>query len=197
MKKVVISQRVDTYPDRNERRDALDQRMAHWLCMAGYMPFPLPNALVLSGVDVFAWLDALQPNGVLLSGGNDIGVEAERDTTERRLLEYAHKHCLPLLGICRGMQMLGQWAGGGLTPVVGHAGTRHELVGELSGKVNSYHCYSLACCPSGFNLLARSKDGCIEAIRHKELPWEGWMWHPEREQNSSARDIERFKRLFS
>jgi putative glutamine amidotransferase len=62
--------------------------------------------------------------------------------------------------------------------------------------VNSYHGFSLATGPLDFEVLARSEDGEIEAIRHKSLPWEGWMWHPEREENFAARDVQRIKALF-
>ena len=39
--------------------------------------------------------------------------------------------------------------------------------------------------------------GLSEAIRHDYLPWEGWMWHPEREKTFLMRDINRFKALLS
>ena len=33
-----------------------------------------------------------------------------------------------------------------------------------------------------FNIIAKSSDGEIEGIKHSSLPWEGWMWHPERDK---------------
>ncbi|MBA4741019.1 MAG: gamma-glutamyl-gamma-aminobutyrate hydrolase family protein, partial [Burkholderiales bacterium] len=75
--------------------------------------------------------------------------------------------------------------------------TRHQLQGQISAEVNSYHDYSLAACPKSFEVLARSQDGEIEAIRHLSLPWEGWMWHPEREVTFASRDIDRFKGLLA
>ena len=45
--------------------------------------------------------------------------------------------------------------------------------------------------------LAKSDDGNIEAIRHRELPWEAWMWHPEREGGLVLSHLERFKRLIN
>lgn len=196
MRRVAVSQRVDYYPERRERRDALDQNMVVWLKAADYMPFPVPNPFMFED-DVCAWLDALQPVGLVLSGGNDIGKERKRDFTEGIMLEYALKHKLPVLGICRGMQMMGHWAMTGLTSVNGHIGSRHELQGEIRGPANSYHSFVLDSCPTGFRVLAKSEDGCIEAIGHKELPWEGWMWHPEREPEFLPRDIKRLKALFA
>lgn len=194
MKVVAVSQRVDQFPDRNETRDALDQRLALFVAICGYVSVPVPNAL---GGAIRDWLTIVQPDAVILSGGNDIGQCAERDETEDALLVYAQESHLPVLGICRGMQMMAHWAGTGLHPVQGHVKTCHRLSGEITGVVNSYHGFALANCPTGFEVLARSEDGEIEAIRHQSLPWEGWMWHPEREELFVVRDIERLKGLFA
>jgi gamma-glutamyl-gamma-aminobutyrate hydrolase PuuD len=190
---VAVSQRVDSFPDRNETRDALDQRLVAFLASCGYVPIPVPNALSVALRD---WLMVMRPSGVVLSGGSNIGQFAERDNTERAMLAHAQERQLPALGICRGMQMMAQWAGASLHPVSGHVRTRHRLTGEISGDVNSYHGYSLSACPDGFEVLARSEDGEIEAIRHRSLPWEGWMWHPEREDHFATHDINRVKALF-
>jgi putative glutamine amidotransferase len=193
LKLVAISQRVDAFPERHETRDALDQRLAALVAICGYIPVPVPNAL---GGTLRAWLTVVQPAAVVLSGGNDLGRCAERDDTELALLAHAHERQLPVLGICRGMQMMAHWAGTGLHLVIGHVRTRHRLLGHISAEVNSYHGYSLSACPEGFEVLARSEDGEIEAIRHLSLPWEGWMWHPEREENFVPGDVHRIKALF-
>jgi len=193
MKVVAVTQRVDLIAGRNEARDALDQRLAALVLSCGYVPVPVPNVL---GGAIRDWLTAVQPVAVVLSGGNDIGQCAERDDTELALLAHAQDRCLPVLGICRGMQMIAHWAGANLHPVIGHVRTRHQLTGHISSVVNSYHSYSLVACPEGFEMLACSEDGEIEAIRHLLLPWEGWMWHPEREENFAADDVRRIKALF-
>ena len=193
MKIVAVSQRVDHFPERNETRDALDQSLAAFVAICGHVPVPVPNAL---GGAIRDWLTVVRPAAVVLSGGNDIGQCAERDDTEDALLTYAQERHLPVLGVCRGMQMLAHWSGTDLHPVEGHVRTRHFLAGELVGEANSYHGFSLATCPLDFEVLARSEDGEIEAIRHQSLPWEGWMWHPEREESFAARDVQRIKALF-
>ena len=68
--------------------------------------------------------------------------------------------------------------------------------GEIQGKVNSYHNFCIPYCPEGYIVLSKSTDKSIEAIKHCELQWEGWMWHPERELNFVRRDVERVKALF-
>lgn len=203
MKVVAVSQRVDTFAERNETRDALDQRLITLLLVAGFVPVPVPNGLCKDLPDgrsdlemLDAWLAAVKPQAFVLSGGNDIGQFRERDLTEERLLDHASHYERPLLGICRGMQMMAHRVGVDLCSVQGHVRTRHRLNGEITGEVNSYHGFSLVNCPVGFEVVARSEDGEIEAIRHQSLPWEGWMWHPEREENFVSRDLRRIKALF-
>jgi gamma-glutamyl-gamma-aminobutyrate hydrolase PuuD len=203
VKLVAVSQRVDFHPDRNERRDALDQRLCAFLLAAGLLPVAIPNVFYVAdgegaprGNYFNAWLEAISPQALVLSGGDDIGICEERDQTERRLLDYAKEYNWPVLGICRGMQMMGLWAGAGLKSVTGHVCTRHQVYGEISGEVNSYHNLAMADCPPGFETLANCTDGQIEAIRHRQLPWEGWMWHPEREKTFDLRDILRSRALF-
>lgn len=203
MKRVALSQAVTVHPERNERRDTLDQRLTAFLSSLGYLPVPVPNALQSGPVKdasapdpVAAWMDDVNVDAIVLSGGNDVGSCPERDLTESRLLEYARRKELPALGICRGMQMMGTWSGATLAPVTGHVRTRHQLHGELSGSVNSFHNFALAQCPRDFVVIAHSEDDSIEAIRHASLPWEGWMWHPEREATFAVADLRRLQMLF-
>jgi anthranilate/para-aminobenzoate synthase component II len=204
VKVVAVSQRVDVVAGRSERRDALDQRLSEWLMATGNVPVPVPNGLSVpfqgsaggAGQGLRAWLQAVRPGAVVLSGGNDLGEYPERDDTERHLLAWAKDCRVPVLGICRGMQMMGVWAGGSLKPVQGHVRTRHVLQGSVVGGVNSFHNFALADCPLEFEVSAQAEDGEIEAIRHTSLPWEGWMWHPEREAVFSAQDTQRLRALF-
>ena len=194
--RVVVSQRVDWIKARDEVRDALDHRLVEWLLQVGVLAAPVPNALQAQG-DLAPWLAAVAPQAIVLSGGNDIGSCPVRDATEMALLDFAAEHSLPLLGICRGMQMLAHNAGGVLVAASGHAATRHPLhgiaphSGSLPGEVNSYHDWCLSDCPTGYEVVATASDGTLEAIRHHSLPWEGWMWHPERETPFVMSDIER------
>ena len=200
MKTVAISQRVDVFSDRNEQRDALDQRLIDLLIVAGYLPIPVPTNLLVNPKenDIFSqWVTAIAPSAFILSGGNDIGTLKCRDKVETALLDYAEDTKLPVLGICRGLQMMGVRAGSKLQKVDGHVGTRHILNGEIKHEVNSYHDYVLNSIPFNYEVIARSSDGEIEAIRHQSLPWEAWMWHPEREKVFNDEDIIRLNEVLS
>lgn len=203
---VGVTQRVDSVSGRAELRDALDQRLVQWLVHAGFLPVIIPNTLSTKAdpdeATLENWLQAVKPSALILSGGNDIGECPARDATERYLLSWAAAKQAPVLGICRGLQMIATWACVDLIKKTGHVGTRHQLK-VISDKkawptnVNSYHNWGLATCPNGFEVAAQAEDGSIEAIKHIDLPWEGWMWHPERETPFSAQDTKRLKELFN
>ena len=193
---ICVSQRVEILPERNEVRDSIDQRLISFLSKSGAIVVPVPN-FAHSEMEIENWLNNIRPRAIVLSGGNDIGEQPSRDHVEERLLNYGSRNSLPLLGICRGMQMMGVWGGAALKSVRGHVATRHQLMGELDVTVNSYHNYSLTAVPDKFKAIAYSEDGEIEAIQHTTLPWEGWMWHPEREIFFSKTDLKRFRNLIS
>jgi gamma-glutamyl-gamma-aminobutyrate hydrolase PuuD len=192
---ITVSQRVVPCEQRNETSDSLDHALVDLLLAVGLLPVPIPNAIHKAG-RLSEWLQNVNPRGIVLSGGNDLGLYPERDATETGLITYAHQRGIPLLGICRGMQMLATWAGTSLKPVANHVRQRHTLSGEIQGEVNSFHNYSIANCPADFTVLARSDDGEIEAIRHVRSPFEGWMWHPEREDRARTSDLARLRSLF-
>jgi putative glutamine amidotransferase len=179
-----------------EPRDALAQDWSSFLSIA------LPNAVWLALPNIGAkkirnYCEKWGINRLILTGGENIGETEIRDETEQDLLVWAVDSAVPVLGICRGMQLMGVMQGIELKPVEEHVRTRHKLEGEYSHEVNSYHNYSLKECPKGFEVTARSQDGVIEAIRNNKLKWEGWMWHPERENEFNSEDITRIQRLFS
>jgi N5-(cytidine 5'-diphosphoramidyl)-L-glutamine hydrolase len=203
---VGVTQRVDKIDSHNEWRDALDQKLIEWVVKIGFLPVPIPNTLIdaasLHNQPVLdSWLKRLNIDALLLSGGNDIGDVLQRDLTERHLLDWAKKNNKPVLGICRGMQMMGVYSGERLVKISDHVQTYHKLCFDehnrenFSESVNSYHSQVLKNCPDSFKIAAKSESGSLEAMIHKSLPWEAWMWHPEREVEFSKNDQDRFRKL--
>lgn len=205
--RVGVSQRVDIVNSYGETRDAIDHRMFSWVIEAGFIPVQIPNSLIrmdLSDTNqpiLESWLQSYDLDAIILSGGNNIGDSIKRDLTERYLLFWSENNKKPVLGICRGMQIMGIYAGGRLVKVPGHVGLRHALTfdkknhGIFSDYVNSYHNMALDKCPTSFRKLAQSNDGSLEAMEHENLPWESWMWHPEREVDFVKNDLDRFIKL--
>lgn len=206
--KVGITQRIDIVKGYKEQRDSLDQRMIEWVVKAGFDPVLIPNSLVdiskpFKKQNILdKWIKSIELEGIIISGGNDIGEAPKRDLTEKFLLHMSKKIKMPVLGICRGMQIMAIYEGADLKKVKGHVGTRHSLEVEeveedkFPATVNSYHNYGLVGCPESFKVLAKAEDMEVEAISHNKLPWEGWMWHPEREDNFSIKEINRLRSLF-
>lgn len=178
--RIGLTMRITSAPNYAEPRDAIAQDWAAFLAAA--LPeaswLPLPN---LGRERIRAYCESWGVNRLILTGGDDIGATPLRDETEQALLEWASEACLPVLGVCRGLQLMAVRAGCPLIPVRGHAGTRHPVTGLIAKDVNSFHTYAPQACPAGFEVLASAPDGAIEAMRRTGKPWEAWMWHPERE----------------
>lgn len=199
----------------NEAADLLPCSYADAVTLAGGMPLLVPPAthddLAIAADCV---LDAV--HGLVLAGGADIDprrYQAERDPRcgpprpnrdawEIQLARAALARGLPVLAICRGMQVLNVALGGDLIQhlpdVVGHSGHcpvlgrhgKHEVVlspdsriGSLLGTrptVATYHHQGLARLGSGLVAIGWAVDGTIEAVEHAGAPWVvGVQWHPE------------------
>ena len=165
MRRIGITQRQDPVAGRSEVRDALDRHWAPLLERLGLVPVPVPNGLS----DPVAWASALELQGLLLTGGNDVSGQPsgsqqrapERDRAEGLLLDLAAAQRWPVLGICRGFQHMNVRLGGGLSPVRGHVATVHRVhavQGSWGGEVgrrlascgapvpeqvNSYHQFGM------------------------------------------------------
>ena len=190
---IAITQRVvenQTYP---ERRDALAHDWAHWLGNA----FPdgkwvgVPNQLA----DIDGWIGRIDPSVLVLSGGNDLGEADDRLRTETRLLEWASAADRPVIGVCRGLQMVNHHHGGSVRRVDGHVGVEHDVT--LQGRagdwldrshlrVNSFHrnAVTLDDLADDLDPIAIAKHGSgapvVEALVHRSRPVLGLQWHPER-----------------
>ena len=129
------------------------------------------------------------------------GVDPARDGLELRLLEHAREHDLPVLGICRGSQLMNLAEGGTLQRDVDTLyderpqlytvlprreveiapdSRLHAIVGRTELLVNSLHFHAVREPGRGMRIVAREPSGVPQAIEHTARRfWLGVQWHPE------------------
>lgn len=159
----------------------------------------LDALVMIGGVDIDPLIYGEQPH----QGLED--VDPVRDEYEQHLIRYSLEHNLPILGICRGEQMINAFLGGTLyqdipSQVKGYIKHRqtapdkygtHTItvepgskVAAITGKqqltVNSFHHQSVKDVAPGFKVTALAPDGVIEAIEsYPAKPILCVQWHPE------------------
>lgn len=200
-----------------------DEKESYWM-VPGYMkaleecgalPIMLPYT-----TDEEELLDAFSLcNGILMTGGHDVNpimYAAERrptcgtasnvrDVMESHLFEWSFKEDKPVLGICRGIQLINVLLGGTLyqdLPTEYDSDIEHHMsppydevahkveilpdtpLASMYGKgeygVNSYHHQAIKVLADEARPMAISEDGLVEAIYvpHKKYIW-AVQWHPE------------------
>lgn len=139
------------------------------------------------GENVEEYVRKWKLNALILTGGDDLGDYPARDLTERILFRYALQHDMPVLGICRGLQVIYDSLGGTVERQSDsfssiHVANEHQVtVANALYTVNSYHNNKLLpeTIPKELTIIARCiEDGSIEGVRGKNIL--GLMWHPER-----------------
>lgn len=149
--------------------------------------------------------------GLVLPGGGDVepslygaenrgskDIDLPLDKSQLRMLEAFLAAGKPVLGICKGCQLLNIHFGGTLIQHLSTAethawseGDRIHLCRSISGSaieeiyggeytVNSLHHQALAAIGEGFRVTSAAPDGVVESIEHESLPVFGVQWHPER-----------------
>lgn len=167
--------------------------------------------------------DIADCDGFILTGGIDIhysfydglpsfpnnnGFRMDRDFFEKRIFDHSQKHNLPLLGICRGLQLVNVLQGGKLIEDIGEANAKHRkeqdtdkqhtirvakntLLSEITNaeiaEVNSAHHQAAKPGALGKNLVASAyseNDAIIEGLEFNDKTGKAFMlcvqWHPER-----------------
>ena len=153
----------------------------------------------------------LRYDGLILAGGGDMNpslfgqkncgsanIDPARDRAELALLDVFAAAGKPILGICRGHQVVNVWAGGGLLQDLGTKNVVHRradcdkvhrvcaeqgILHSLYGAefcVNSAHHQSVEPIGRELRVTARSLDGVVEAMEHRSLPILTTQFHPER-----------------
>ena len=202
-----------------------DAKWGHWHLEAALIPYDYVRGLERAGARVLLvppdvdgveeTLDAL--DGLLLSGGNDLdpesygadqhpetnGTRPERDRGELALLQAALERDMPVLAVCRGLQVLNVARGGDLVQhlpeQVGHEEHRSvkgvfsdhgvkvddasrlgSVIGTQVPAVKSHHHQGLGRVGSGLRETAWADDGTVEAVEDPEKRFAvGVLWHPE------------------
>jgi putative glutamine amidotransferase len=169
-------------------------------------------------------------DGILFSGGEDLQpglygkpeyvhefglkeIIPERDQFEYEVIDKAFKGGKPVLGICRGLQLINVYLGGTLIPdipslvhstahgkingvdqthtiQVESGSLLHHICGQELGIVNSAHHQSVAEAAASLKISAYSEPGIVEAMEWKERAGKSWLimvqWHPERMPNLNS-----------
>jgi len=175
--------------------------------------------------------------GLVLSGGDDIDparygqdpipelgtVNPPRDAAECRALSAAVERDIPVLGICRGHQLINVFFGGTLCQDIEVAmaedasshlqtspwGSHHhdatiepgsrlaQAIGRDRLEINSFHHQAIQKLAPNLEVTARADDGLIEAVESRDHRWVvGVQWHPERHE-ARAEDTDPNIRLFN
>lgn len=178
-------------------------------------------------------------NSILLTGGQDVhprfynkpgfisyskpnDIDEIRDEFEFKVLEFSQTNNLPVLGICRGLQVANVFFGGTLIPDIVTSGkpdhTRieqndryhavevnpssllHKIVGIESGEVNSSHHQSADKIADELIANCFSEDGIVEGLERKETEDKPYLmlvqWHPERMSDQENVFAKKLKQSF-
>lgn len=201
--KIGITQRVIENAN-GYRSDILEQDYIRFFNSFKADIIPIPNCLD----NVGKFIKSVNIERIVLSGGGDIDPKlygqnrdwgqflmTERDNTENKLIQYALKNKIPVLGICRGMEMINVFFGGTLIKLgndsAPHINIKHTVTivddrfKQLLGNkffVNSFHNLVIKKSGLGSKLkpFAEAAEDIIEGFYLPNKPIYAIMWHPER-----------------
>lgn len=194
--RIAITQRVVETKEYKDDRDALSQEWTTYLqkIFPGCIVMPVPNMLT----NVQNWFDSLAPDCLILSNGNDWGTAKDRDHTEISAIGWALEKNIPIVGICRGFQVINNYFGGDVTQIlsnetnVPHVAVSHTvnlkhksfcaIIEHENVVVNSYHNHGVHArdLSPKLDVFAMAPDDIVEGLFHPTLTVLGIQWHPER-----------------
>lgn len=135
------------------------------------------------------------------SSTNSTQIDEDRDKLELSLIKFAHENKLPIIGICRGMQLMNIYKGGTLhkdikalytekphintllprkTIHISKNSLLYEIIQHNQYQVNSLHHQSIDQLGKNLKVVATENNGVIQAIEDQSHPFFiGLQWHPE------------------
>lgn len=182
-----ITQRLEQNSTYYEIREALSLEWGELLSDTDFIPLSYTKPIEKYNI-----------NGVIFSGGNDLShlnpnnLSILRDKYEKNIIKYCIKSNIPILGVCRGAQILAYYFKSTLQKMPNHVNKQHTIkFKNQTYKVNSFHNYCITKLGNTLEITAKADDDTIESFKHKKFPIFGMMWHIEREKILSipSRDI--------
>jgi putative glutamine amidotransferase len=189
--------------------DVASRALVEGIYAAGGEPLVVHPAAPAAIIDADAVAERLWfADGVLLPGGGDLAarwsgqephpslydVDEEQDAFDLAVARHALAHGLPMLGVCRGNQVVNVALGGDLVQDLGeriHRHVVHEIavapdseLAQLVGTaptISCYHHQGIGRLGAGLRTVAQAADGVIEAVELTDpTAWYlGVQWHPE------------------
>jgi len=193
------------------------RRLAEAVWTAGGEPLTF---LPVEGSD---WSERLSGiDGVIMPGGADIdpknygqdpiadhlyGIDALQDSVDISLVRHVIDNGIPLLAICRGMQITNVALGGTLVQHMEHPHLHHTSTVTVDNaaelglsqpqlEVSCYHHQAIDRVADGLTVIARAQEGHVEAVRIDSPGWAfGVQWHPEDNYDTEPGQLEIVKRF--
>lgn len=170
------------------------------------------HALGAEGSAVLEETDFSKYDGLILPGGADIDpelfgeenwgcrkIQRERDIRQMEIMKYFDEHNLPILGVCKGHQLINIYFGAKMCQHIpefeAHQWLEQDqahpshctpgcfletLYGSTDFPINSAHHQAVITPAQGFTAIQWAHDGVLEAMVHNSRPIIGLQWHPER-----------------
>ena len=200
---IIISLGIEFIKKRKEYREYIDSELIKLINSCGYNVYLLNNFYhsnynINNEKYISYIIKKLNVCGIILPGGADFGIYKKRDQTELYLIRLSIRKNIPLLGICRGLQIINLFFKGKHKKIKNHVKKINKIeIYERYLNIKCYHNNSISKIGSDLKILSKSKDGCIESIKHKKYSIYGWMWHPERNLKYKIYFTKELKKIFN